>query len=454
MRIDKVLAVVLLATTIGAVGCYYQDVAELPNAEPKPEPKQASDDDKPAKAVKPPVPQDPADAIKRLDELAVVLSLDDDGRVATAEFVQPVQNADLEVLAQLVAVTSVSLRGQTQIDDDAMATIAKLSTVKVLDLGGCVEITSAGIDTIKGMPALEDINLERTAIDDEAIGHLKETPKLKRIRLARTSLGDDSMEHLKDETQLELLDLAHVSGNTGGVTDTGLLKLAGLTKMRNLRIWGPQLTDAGIEAVKDMEDLRVLSIEDAFVTGPALEHIGGLSKLSELKFFQTFLSADSLTHLSNLKALKKLGLRLNLGINDESLKALESLTELTEIELSETSVTGAGMESLTKLPKLERLTLWLTKVDDAGAEHLGKATSLKRLSLQKTLISDDGLAHLKGLENLEWLNIGENELTDAGLEHLAELTSLKELIVTNCPAVTVEAVEKLKAAIPGLRVEQ
>jgi Leucine-rich repeat (LRR) protein len=203
-----------------------------------------------------------------------------------------------------------------------------------------------------------------------------------------------------------------------------------------------------------MQDLRVLSIEDAFVTGPALEHIGGLSKLSELKFFQTYLSADSLTHLSNLKGLKKLGLRLNAGINDESMKALEGLTELTEIELSETSVSGAGMESLAKLPKLERVTLWLTQVDDVGAEHLGKATSLKRLSLQKTLISDGGLAHLKGLENLEWLNIGENELTDAGLEHLAKITSLKELIVTNCPAVTSEAVDKLKAAIPGLRVEQ
>ena len=489
MRIDKIPAVLLLATTLSATGCYVKHISQLPNTEPEteiakgednavndstskketPNGKHTKDTPKPKpvkpkpvepkpvepKPVppKPPVAQDPADAINRLSELGAAITLDEDGRVAAAQFVQPIENADLEVLTQLVAITTVSLRGQTQIDDAAMPTIAKLSTVKVLDLGVCVQITSKGIEAIRLMPELQDINLERTAFDNDAIGFLRETPKLKRIRLARTSLGDSAMTSLKDETQLELLDMAHVSGNEG-VTDVGLLQLSGLTKMRSLRIWGSQITDEGLKAVKDMKDLRVLSVEDAYVVGPGLEYIGGLSKLTELKFFQTYLTPDSLKHLSELKALKKLGLRLNVGVNDESMKALEGLTELTEIDLSETSVTGIGMESLAKLPKLERLTLWRTKVDDAGVEHLGKINSLKRLSLQKTGITDAGLAHLKGLDNLTWLNIGENEMTDAGLVHLGDIASLKELIVMNCPSVTQEGIDKLTDAIPGLRVEK
>ena len=86
---------------------------------------------------------------------------------------------------------------------------------------------------------------------------------------------------------------------------------------------------------------------------------------------------------------------------------------------------------------------------DAGAKDLAKLTKLVRLNLDKSRITDAALEQLKGLANVEWMHLGSNAISNEGLEHLQGLPKLKEVIVTRCPKVTPDGVEKLKKAMPS-----
>ena len=67
-------------------------------------------------------------------------------------------------------------------------------------------------------------------------------------------------------------------------------------------------------------------------------------------------------------------------------------------------------------------------------------------------MTDEGVMHLAGLENLNWLHLGKTKVGDAGLEALSGLSNLQELVITFCPNVTDQGVEKLQAALPDLKI--
>ena len=82
---------------------------------------------------------------------------------------------------------------------------------------------------------------------------------------------------------------------------------------------------------------------------------------------------------------------------------------------------------LKSLTNLEELYLDDTQITGAGLEHLKDLTKLKRLGLQNTQITDAGLVNLKGLTSLERLNAGDTHISDVGLVHLKDLTNLTSL---------------------------
>lgn len=114
----------------------------------------------------------------------------------------------------------------------------------------------------------------------------------------------------------------HLQGD--GLTDEGLVHLAGLKKVVNLHLGGTQVTDAG------------------------LVHLKGLSSLRRL-------------HLENT------------GVGDGGLVYLKGLANLEYLNLYASKVTDEGLEHLVGLKKLRRLYLWQTEVTDEGADKLRKA---------------------------------------------------------------------------------
>ena len=140
----------------------------------------------------------------------------------------------------------------------------------------------------------------------------------------------------------------------------------------------------------------------------------------------SMVSDAGLESLKGLAALQSLDLH-GTEVTDAGLECLKGFTENRSLNLSDTKVTDAGPKRLKGLTKLQSLKLIDTKVTDAGLEHLKGLTKLQSLTLGTTRVTDAGLEHLKGLTNLQSLGLSGTEVTDAGLEHLKGLTKLQSL---------------------------
>ncbi len=92
-----------------------------------------------------------------------------------------------------------------------------------------------------------------------------------------------------------------------------------------------------------------------------------------------------------------------------------------------------------------------TQVTDAGLESLKGLSQLESLGLDGTKITDAGLIQLKGLSQLHELYLFDTKVTDSGLEHLKGLNQLKMLFLHRTK-VTDEGVKKLQQALPNCRI--
>jgi len=131
---------------------------------------------------------------------------------------------------------------------------------------------------------------------------------------------------------------------------------------------------------------------------------------------------------------------------------LKSLTELSDLDLSSTDVTDAGLAHLKGLTKLTALDLRDTQVSSAGLKHLEGLTKLTKLQLSNTRLTDAGLVHLRGLTNLSELVIRFTPVTVAGLVHFKGMTKLSVLDLY-ATYVTDDDVKELQQALPSLKIK-
>ena len=106
---------------------------------------------------------------------------------------------------------------------------------------------------------------------------------------------------------------------------------------------------------------------------------------------------------------------------------LESIRELTRLQVSGRQITDAGLEHLSGLTPLRELYLQNTQVTDAGLSHLKRLGSLKSLDLMGTYITDGGLSHLAGMKNLKRVWLSNPPITDAGVNQLQKLLPMAEI---------------------------
>jgi hypothetical protein len=93
---------------------------------------------------------------------------------------------------------------------------------------------------------------------------------------------------------------------------------------------------------------------------------------------------------------------------DDDLKIFAKLPHVENLDLTNTRITGAGLEHLKGLTNLRVLGLWKTRVDDAGLKHIKGLTKMWLLSLDGTNVTDAGLAYLKSMTGLEeWLGLAD-----------------------------------------------
>ncbi|WP_303759322.1 hypothetical protein [Alcanivorax jadensis] len=110
-------------------------------------------------------------------------------------------------------------------------------------------------------------------------------------------------------------------------------------------------------------------------------------------------------------------------------------------------------ETLTDVPKnTVFLSLENADVSDLGIELLPDLPHLRCIDLDGTQVTDKGMKRIAAFRNLEEVWIEGTQVSDAGLSVLYPLTNLKFISVMDCEHISDEAIECLRAAVPGVEV--
>jgi len=171
-------------------------------------------------------------------------------------------------------------------------------------------------------------------------------------------------------------------------------------------------------------------------------------------------------YLPGLPQLTSLALKEGQA-TDDCLRTIASLSRLEEIYMWDApAVTDAGAAPLRNLAHLKFIHLSGAQLTDESLRTFGGMLQLEGLTLQNNHFTDQGLAHLTNLHRLKSLWVdkttigssrseprhggGHTPISDQGIERLSGLKNLEELGIQGTD-VTESGVERLKAAIPGLK---
>jgi len=248
-------------------------------------------------------------------------------------------------------VVAADLRASWITDSD-MPALARLSDLKRLDLS-LTRISDRGLRALKTAPAIEELNLYfAEQIGDEGAAVLRNWKHLKRVNLRGTKVTDSTLEVLAGLPGIERLDIGWAQ-----ITDAGLEHLSALTNLRWLTMGGNKLTDAALQFLRQMPQIEYLDI-------------GGTQR------------TDS-------------GL-WSLLLTDAGVQAIAGVTELRELRLAGTNVTGRALTLLKPLAKLERLNLQGCKrLRDDAAATVAQFHQLRVLDLKDSSLSEEAVARIR-----------------------------------------------------------
>ena len=306
---------------------------------------------------------------------------------------------------------------QTEVTNSALAGIARLPGIQVLDLSGSW-ITGAGIANLSGMPELQTLNLGRMPASGANFPAL---PKLTRLDLSSSRVTDEGLQDFDRLPELRSLDLSRT-----GATLKGLRHADQLTKLGSL------------------------NLSESEVSPEGLGNVARLVALQSLDLSRTKIDSHGLKRLSSLKTLKHLNLS-GAGLGRGIPVALAELEGLETLDLSRTTVTGAGLNLLAPLEGLHTLNLSETKLDSGGVEQLAWITSLTSLDLSRTRVLDEHVELLAPLTRLETLSLGGTRVTEGVLPALERFPRLATVDLTGC-AVSQPELEAFRAAHPRIEI--
>lgn len=234
--------------------------------------------------------------------------------------------------------------------------------------------------------------------------------------------------------------------NNTEFTDADVRYVLPLTQLRSIHLNNTEITDKGIAALAKLPSLEYLSVHVTAVTGATLGAIKNLRYLDAIRADVT----DS--GLQSLRGKDLRYLRLSkTPITDKTLATISGASNLYELHLDTTKITGASMPVIARFKKLENLHLGRLPLDDASLALL-KNLPLKTLSLSGTKVTDATFAPKQhAFRSVENLRLADTKITDKGLAYISQLPNLKTLSLQGS-AVTAPAVERFRAEHVDVRI--
>ena len=309
---------------------------------------------------------------------------------------------DSDLIAALAGIESleslhlshhfVSVFKGIRVFDHAIEKIAPLKQLRSLQLKS-TRVTGAHLDAFE---LLERLDLTQTDVNDEGLASIARLPRLKTLRLRSTRVTDSGLAALARLPGLVELDLADLE-----LSDEGVAHLAGLDGLRTLNLRGAGISDAGLGHLSDMHELVDLNLYRTRITNAGIPQLAAMPKLRsvdlrytratsggiadlrssrpnmEIRFVYTVPSVEPVTSQvpspDDLEGL--LGWVRSIGGTAEAVAEGE-----VSLSLKATSVTDREVAAIARFPAVVHLDLSATDVSDLGLQALNslpRTTGLK-----------------------------------------------------------------------------
>jgi len=188
--------------------------------------------------------------------------------------------------------------------------------------------------------------------------------------------------------------------------DKKLACLANFPNLQRLDLGATDVSDKSLARIGALKKLVCLTLNRSLVTAAGMSHLAGLSHLTTLHLSYTPLGGGSLAGLADLPALVELDLDRT-QLSDNQVNSLLGLKHLRILKVSyNKGITDVSIGHFLKFKELQKLDLTDTSVTIAGLRRL-KPMGLQRLEFRFSSYADDDIAELKAyLRPTELVNGG------------------------------------------------
>lgn len=184
------------------------------------------------------------------------------------------------------------------------------------------------------------------------------------------------------------------------------------------------ITDADLVKLQPLQNVRFVSISASKVTDNGLKQIAGyFPALEGLELGNSLITDAGLETVKTLTKLRRL--TMTSKATDAGFARLAGLTELRELDLS-LNLSDLSLATAGNFTKLERLSLF-GNYTDRGFEHLEGLTELRELSTFGTKVQGHGLKNLSGATKMNRVSLTSGPTDGKNLVYLKEFKELKSV---------------------------
>src|SRR5437899_580195 len=197
-------------------------------------------------------------------------------------------------------------------------------------------ITDAGLQYLKNLRELEELDLYGTRITDAGLASLKDLTALRKLNLLGAAVTDEGLEQLSDLTKLEELNLYRTK-----ITNTGAGKLTRFPRLRDLDLRYTRVSRSGVDSLRAaLPKCRIAFLEASPGSTASRPPTGG--------------STDAIASWVRARGG---------SVNMEG-------GQIREVSLASTGATDADVDALASVPTLRQLDLQATEIGDAALEKI------------------------------------------------------------------------------------
>lgn len=121
------------------------------------------------------------------------------------------------------------------------------------------------------------------------------------VRVAFLSYQDEVTDDALRHVETVRANVAHLDLSRTRVTDAGVKKLVGASRLTHLDLHSTVITDRCVKALGELSELRSLNLHDTAVTDQALEQLAGLANLETLYVWKTKVTREGVAALERAK---------------------------------------------------------------------------------------------------------------------------------------------------------